>query len=115
MAEQRLIDSNADVSQYVETWTCNCSDYGVQNVMAIDDISTFPEIDPKTLPIVRQLREKLERVTAERDAVVKDIELAITIYRDVEGWDILCRFCNGKSCRNNEECKPEWRGPQKEE
>lgn len=59
MAEQRLIDSNADVSQYVETWTCNCSDYGVQNVMAVDDISTLLEIDPETLPIVRQLREEL--------------------------------------------------------
>ena len=74
-----------------------------------------PTIDPETLPIVRQLREELARVTAERDAAVKDFEQAITIYRDVEGWDILCRFCNGKSCRNDGECKPEWRGPQKEE
>ena len=71
-------------------------------------------IDPETIPIVRQLREELARVTAERDAAVKDFEQAITIYRDVEGWDILCRFCNGKSCRNDGECKPEWRGPQKE-
>lgn len=74
-----------------------------------------PTIDPEALPIVRQLREELERVTAEMDAAMKDIEQAITIYRDVEGWDILCRFCNGKSCRNDGECKPEWRGPQKEE
>lgn len=66
MAEQRLIDSNADVYPYVETWTCNCSEYGVQKVMAVDDISTLPEIDPKSLPIVRHLREELARVTAER-------------------------------------------------
>lgn len=92
MAEQRLIDSNVDVSNYVETWTCNCSDYGVQNVMAVDDISTLPEIDPETMPIVRELREanlkaecradalmakilvleeELKQVAAERDAAVE--------------------------------------------
>lgn len=88
MSEQRLINSNADVYKYVETWTCNCSEYGVQNVMAVDDISTLPEIDPETLPIVQRLkndvdgfrqnwykacemvkqqRTELKRVTAERD------------------------------------------------
>lgn len=32
-----------------------------------------PTIDPETIPIVRQLREELARVTAERDAAVSFI------------------------------------------
>lgn len=34
----------------------------------VDEIDNQPTIDPETLPIVRQLREELARVTAERDA-----------------------------------------------
>ena len=64
---------------------------------------------------IAELREELARVTAERDAAVKDLEQAIDIYRDDEGWDLLCRFCNGKSCREKKECVPKWRGLKKEE
>lgn len=112
MAEQRLIDSNADVYLYVETWTCNCSEYGVQNVMAVDDISTLPEIDPETLPIVQQLRAELERVTAERDAAISDIETAMAYQTD------NCRFCKNANCQSRngtKPCLPKWRGAQKEE
>ena len=35
-----------------------------------------PTIDPETLPLVRQLREELARVTAEREAAVKDADNA---------------------------------------
>lgn len=104
--EVRLIDANKIKPVHVEY-------YG--KVVDWATIEYAPTIDPENVPIVRQLREELARVTAERDAAVKDLEQAITIYRDVEGWDILCRFCNGKSCRSVEECKPEWCGPQKEE
>lgn len=93
MAEQRLIDSNADVYPYVTTWTCNCSEYGVQNVMAVDDISTLPEIDPETLPIVQQLRAELERVTAERDAAVSDLKTICD-----------CDYCEGGCVNTEEEC-----------
>lgn len=34
----------------------------------VDEIDNQPTIDPESLPIVRQLREDLARVTAERDA-----------------------------------------------
>lgn len=37
------------------------------------DIDEIPTIDPETLPIVQELREQLARVTAERDAAVKDL------------------------------------------
>ena len=41
-----LIDANTNVQDYVETWMCNCSDYGRQHVMAVDDVRTLPIIDP---------------------------------------------------------------------
>lgn len=41
-----LIDANTNVQDYVETWMCNCSDYGRQHVMAVDDVRTLPVIDP---------------------------------------------------------------------
>lgn len=41
-----LIDANTNIQNYVETWICNCSDYGRQQVMAVDDVCTLPTIDP---------------------------------------------------------------------
>lgn len=57
----RLIDSDAEVYGYVETWICDCSGFGRQSVMAVEDISYLPEIAPETLPIVQELRKELER------------------------------------------------------
>lgn len=36
-------------------------------------IEYAPTIDPEALPIVRQLREELARVTAERDAALREL------------------------------------------
>ena len=41
-----LIDANINVQDYVETWVCNCSDYGRQHVMSVDDVCTLPTSDP---------------------------------------------------------------------
>ena len=68
-------------------------------------------IDPETLPVVRQLREELARVTAERDAAVSDIETAMAYPND------NCRFCKNANCQSRngtKPCLPKWRGPQKE-
>lgn len=43
---------------------------------AIHNADAVKPIDPETLPIVRQLREELARVAAERDAAVKDADNA---------------------------------------
>ena len=40
-------------------------------------------IDPETLPIVRQLREELERVTAERDAAIKELNGVSSLVDDL--------------------------------
>ena len=46
--------------------------YGDYVPRIVSRIRAQPTIDPETLPIVRELREKLEQVTAERDAAVAD-------------------------------------------
>lgn len=125
MAEQRLIDSNADVYPYVETWTCNCSEYGVQKVMAVDDISTLPEIDPETIPIVRQLREELALITHQRD-VYKSVFERITAHCDCNDCEKCAHYrvtWNGYTpdyeCPLSDRCVNrdmwKWRGPRKEE
>lgn len=85
----------------------------------LEKIDTAPTIDPESLPIVRQLREELARVTAERDAAVKDrAELA-----DYE-LAVCEQFCLGDREHDIAPCAwlidgmcklREWRGPQKEE
>lgn len=102
------------------------------------DIEAMPTIDPESLQVVKQLRAEVERlnkgienlsknvenaykqrdelraelekVKAERDAAIRDIEEAIKLYREDEGWTLLCKFCavTNSDCRN--ECCPKWRG-----
>lgn len=78
---------------------------------AADLIQMMPTIDPETIPLVRQLREELAMVTAERDAAVSDIETAMAYPND------NCRFCKNANCQSRngtKPCLPKWRGPQKE-
>ena len=64
-------------------------------------------IGPETLPIVQELREQLDRVTAERDAAIADLKQAKA------GCD-FCKYALGFSCRCEEPCVInelwEWRG-----
>lgn len=72
MVKQRLIDGdelygiesllNTDIIQ-------NSPEASWLMAQVLYDIQASPTIDPETLPIVRQLRAELARVTAERDAV----------------------------------------------
>ena len=39
-----LIDEETKVESYIETWTCNCSEFGTQRVMAVDDLKYLPTI-----------------------------------------------------------------------
>lgn len=74
-------------------------------------IESAPTIAPETLPIVQELRKELERVTAEREAAVSDLEFTKICSH--------CKNCNSlilpipKVCQ---ECthgsKWEWRGIQ---
>ena len=81
-------------------------------------IENTPTIDPETLPIVRQLREELDRVKAERDTAIKDrAKLADYELSVCEG------FCFGGAPHSISMCEwlvygkcklREWRGRRKE-
>lgn len=68
-----------------ETW---------QRVIVGLEVDKVPTIDPESLPIVRQLRAELERVTAERDKIAQ-YEL-----------DACGEYCFGDSSTGIPEC--EW-------
>lgn len=36
---------NLDVSDYVTVWDCNCSEFGSQTVMAVDDLNYLPTVE----------------------------------------------------------------------
>lgn len=65
MAEQRLIDANALREDWLENGE---NEYVYDTNSFLSSIDDAPTIDPETIPIVRQLRAELARVTAERDA-----------------------------------------------
>lgn len=115
MAEQRLIDANnlGIGMAYQSEFYPNYFAIGWNSALkAVTEIS--PTIDPETLPIVRQLREELERVTAERDAVVESIphECKTCVYHTVffNGCtlDHDCTNPDG-GCSNNYD-RWRWRG-----
>lgn len=65
MAEQRLIDATDLIARG------NASFGGVSDAVLLKKfVDAQPTIDPESLPVVRQLREELARVTAERDALL---------------------------------------------
>ena len=72
--EVRLIDANKIKPVHVEY-------YG--KVVDWATIEYAPTIDPESLPIVRQLREELARVTAERNAAVSDLHKLVPAWK----WD----------------------------
>lgn len=52
----------------------------------LHDIQASPTIDPETLPIVRQLREELARVKAERDAALRELRSIQTHTRSLRDY-----------------------------
>lgn len=71
-------------------------------------LDRMPTIDPETLPIVQELREKLERVTRELDAAVSDLENIMAYNSDT------CQLCKNRQCYvrgGTKPCLPKWRGP----
>lgn len=110
MAEQKLIDAN----NYKESLKALPDIAGKR--AAIELLGMMPTINPENFPIVRQLREELAQVTAERNAAVRDMH-----------QNAKCFVCaNLPADRNMEHCMHysscglnymhwAWRGPQKEE
>lgn len=57
---------NLDISNYVETWDCICSENGKQKVMAIDDLEYLPTVDAVS-------KSAFEQVMWERDVALRQL------------------------------------------
>ena len=117
MAEHRLIDANALRKYWLENGE---NEYVYDTNSFLTSLDNAPTIDPETLPVVRQLREELARVKAERDALrmnppveiqadafVLAVELAkVTAERDAAVGALKlthdCNFC-ANDCVNPEQ------------
>ena len=112
--EQRLIDANALREDWLENGE---NEYVYDTNSFLESLDDAPTIDPETLPIVRQLRAELARVTAERDAAKDDLEAAMKLSGESDEMGLLGFLCHVCSKNNvcDGTCSPEWRGPQKEE
>lgn len=129
MAEMRLIDANKVETGFDEL--CQSpyfkndvnAKHGAETLMDLcvrSDSHKPNTIDPEALPIVRELREKLERVTAERDAAIVRIRQSHWC-EDCKNNQIMklcanecdCDFCGEPCyCENCHEGNLwEWRGP----
>lgn len=88
------------VKEEKERWSPE-SPHGIMWASILNLIEVCPTINPETLPIVQQLRAELARVTAERDAAVKNrAELADFELSACEG------FCFGDARHDIPPC--EW-------
>lgn len=83
-------------------------------------------IDPETIPIVRQLREELARVTAERDAAVEELDDVSSLVDDlvdfvdreihpVVDYNLYLDLRENVDAISMFQHEDEWRGPKKEE
>lgn len=124
--EQRLVDvNNLGVGKAnPDAFERKDYAYGWNNALqAITEAS--PTIDPETLPLVRQLREELEREKRLCDDLQKD--LAVTANERDAALERVKHYAGCWECKVREEgecampffkdeCSDwEWRGPQKEE
>lgn len=92
MTEQRLIDANKLIEQLegiISDYTSNGAfPNGYDINSAIDSLTDAPTIDPETLPVVRQLREELARVTAERDEIAALCGKLIALCDQPQKWRV---------------------------
>ena len=122
MDEMRLIDANMMAVEETEAYISAQTSGKISPITQVINsvvhwkiqqlIADTPTVDPETLPIVRELREELERVKAERDAAVKTI-FKYAGCQECKRWDDKDEWCE-KHDRHADSsdrcCSPEWRG-----
>lgn len=124
MAEQRLIDANKIL--YHQAWESGSMEPANEGVALMSEVQAMPTIDPEALPIVRQLREELERVTAERDAAIKELngvsslvdDLAEFVDREIHpvvDYNLYLDLRENVDAVSMFQHEDEWRGLHKEE
>ena len=87
MAEYVRVD-NLEVSDYVTVWDCNCSEYGKQTVMAVDDLQYLPTADVVPREEVDRLRHILNSYALQY-GTVKDQQAAIDRIRQEHAREIF--------------------------
>lgn len=105
MAEIRLIDGNElrGIESLLNTDIIQSSKEASWLMsQVLHDIDAMPSIDPETLPIVRELRAELERVTVERDAALNQLS-------DISDCD-TCKHTECIPRGGNGKCNWEWDG-----
>ena len=114
MSKQRLIDANKLNKKKKYQFETRGLPFPKSDwFIRVDDLLSAPTIDPENLPLVLQLREELEKVTAERNAAVKELENYMV--QDVIRGNEPCGMCANARETPCECCNPKWRGPQKDE
>ena len=82
---------------------------GMQHVL--EDLDSQPEIDPESLPVVKQLRAELKKMKAERDAAVNDLHKTVLDYGACNACEHQFKECVGiELCDFDGEDHWEWRG-----
>lgn len=136
MAEQRLIDANImaeDESEaYISAQTSGKISPITQGLNSVVHrkiqqlIADTPTINPESLPVVRKLRKELARVTAERDAVIKELngvsslvdDLAEFVDREIHpvvDYNLYLDLRKNVDAVSMFQHEDEWRGLHKEE
>lgn len=121
----RLIDADR-INFYKATVARGMHSFDNVEIVEKFQIDRMPTIDPETLPIVRQLREELERVTAERDAAIKELngvsslvdDLAEFVDREIHpvvDYNLYLDLRENVDAVSMFQHEDEWRGMHKEE
>lgn len=115
MSKQRLIDATK-LRRIFDVWLSEMNDNDPEDQQtgtAIYDcacqLDDAPTIDPETMPIVRELREKLKQVTEERDAAVSDMK-NFTVDWWENGNGFPCKYCKHQLSNGNCEWKMLYNG-----
>ena len=121
----RLIDADR-INFYKATVARGMHSFDNVEIVEKFQIDRMPTIDPEILPIVRQLREELERVTAERDAAIKELngvsslvdDLAEFVDREIHpvvDYNLYLDLRENVDAVSMFQHEDEWRGLHKEE
>lgn len=103
---------DVEVSDYVTVWDCNCSEFGKQTVVAVDDLQYLPtadvvpksevdrlnavmkEMDEQRAYTINMLGESLEKAKSEVENIFAEIETCMKDFEDDDDGYLLkkCEF-----------------------
>ena len=81
----RYIDADLEVSKYVTVWDCDCSEFGKQTVMAVDDLHYLPTADvaPRA-EVAREIFAEIKEKGSFSDPCVLHVVLSFDELAEIE-------------------------------